>query len=100
MVYMVHIIILLSFGFTGTSSTNIIETFLKVEFYDHLLTCDSDLINDEFNFEILDISNKYLGVGQVGFWSSQAKSSIFENQNFKFKYLSSQILAKSSQVKY
>ena len=58
MVYMVHIIILLSFGFTGTSSTNIIETFLKVEFYDHLLTCDADLINDEFNFEILDISNK------------------------------------------
>ena len=41
-----------------------------------------------------------LGVGQVGFWSSQAKSSIFENQNFKFKYCSSQILAKSSRVKY
>ena len=59
MVYMVHIIILLSFGFTGTSSTNIIETFLKVEFYDHLITCDSDLINDELSFEILEISNKY-----------------------------------------
>ena len=28
------------------------------------------------------------------------KSSISENQNFKFKYLSSQISAKSSQVKY
>ena len=41
-----------------------------------------------------------LGVGQVGFWSSQAKSSISENQTFKFKYLSSQILAKSSQIKY
>ena len=41
-----------------------------------------------------------LGVGQVGFWSSQAKSSIFENLNFKSKYLSSQILAQSSRVKY
>ena len=41
-----------------------------------------------------------VGVGQVGFWSSQAKSSIFENQNFKFKYLSSRLWAKSSQVKY
>ena len=42
----------------------------------------------------------FVGVGQVGFWSSQAKSNIFENQNFKLKYLSSQILAKSSRVKY
>ena len=46
------------------------------------------------------VEGRTVGVGQVGFWSSQAKSSIFENQNFKFKYLSSQILAKSSQVKY
>ena len=45
-----------------------------------------------------DFAALILGVGQVGFWSSQAKSSIFENQNFK--YLSSQILAKSSRVKY
>ena len=59
MVCRVHIITLLSFGFTCTSSTNIIETFLKVGLYDHLITCDSNLINDEFNFEMLEISNKY-----------------------------------------
>ena len=59
MVCRVYIITLLSFGFTCTSSTNIIETFLKVGLYDHLITCDSNLINDEFNFEILEHSNKY-----------------------------------------
>ena len=53
-----------------------------------------------FEFDNFQLWKIVLGVGQVGFWSSQAKSSIFENQNFKFKYCSSQILAKSSRVKY